>query len=360
VKPVHLLVAALFAAAAFAGCADSPSQATTHGDTACRLDGSACPGSLVAPKVDARKTLDDLKSFSQAYPYRQSGSPTHLQARDDLAARFKADGLAVVRQSFSSSVIGGQGPYMGENVLGFKWGSDRTHWVVVGAHYDVTEGAVYGTYDDGSGTALTFELAQAFANLNTTRTLVFAEFDQEERGLIGSSAFVETVLDGTFAKVSPEMPANVTLDGMIDLDMIGITWPHPAHMVVWENSPGLTAKVQELANATGMPADHLEFRKPKGGSSDGASFIKAGIATAYFWSDWDEYTMPGGAQVPVASGYVGTYPWWHKLDTYDTMVASAGNEATLTAGFQTTLDIVSPLLAHMAGPAFVPDPEESK
>ena len=41
------------------------------------------------------------------------------------------------------------------------------------------------------------------------------------------------------------------------------------------------------------------------------------------------------------------------------MLVSAGDEATLVAGFQTGLDIVSPLLLYMTTPAFVPDPEES-
>lgn len=353
-KPSAFLVAALALCALLAGCSQSQSGSPPASGPAC-ASGDGCAALAAAPKVDARKTLDDLRDFSSSYPYRQSGTPTHLAARDDLAARFAAAGLEVVRQKFPShgtSTAGGPAPtFDGENVLGFKWGSDRSRWIVVGAHYDVTEGAVYGTYDDGSGTAMVFELAAAFAKVNTTRTIVFAEFDQEEMGLIGSSAFIEAVTDGKF-------PYNGTLDGMVDLDMVGITWPHPAHLIVWENSASLTAQVQNLTAAVGVPGDHVEFRRSRGGSSDGAAFIQAGVATAYFWSDWDQFFLPGGTEMPYARGYVGSYPWWHKADTYDTMLVSAGDEATLQAGFQTTLDVVSPLLAHMAGPAWVPDPEE--
>ncbi|MEA3166920.1 MAG: aminopeptidase YwaD [Thermoplasmata archaeon] len=352
-------VATLLLIASLAGCADRSTDPATGNDPACTTgatDGAACTAAIMAPKVDARKTLDDLRDFSESFPYRQSGTPTHLASRDDLAGRLEAAGLEVVRDSFPSagtSTAGGPEPeFEGENILGFKWGTDRSHWIVVGAHYDITEGAVYGTYDDGSGTAMVFELAAAFADVQTERTLVFAEFDQEEMGLVGSRAFIEHVLDGEFTH-------NGTIDGMVDLDMIGITWPHPADIIVWENSAALTAKVQELAAAVGVPSDHLQFRKSFGGSSDGAAFIDAGIATAYFWSDWDEYYLPDGSMMPdTPLPYVGPYPWWHKLDTYETMVVSAGDEATLQAGFQTTLDIVSPLLFHMASPAFVPDPEE--
>jgi len=333
--------------AALAGCLSNGAVKPLPGPNT-TLAGS----NMTAPKVDARQTLDLLRSFSQAYPYRQSGTTTHQASRDALEKIFKDAGLETMRQKFPSSGPAPVNAYEGQNVIGIKWGADRSHWIVVGAHYDVTEGAVYGTYDDGSGTILTAKLAQAFAKIDTDRTIAFVEFDQEERGLVGSSAFVKSVLDGSFHAGNV---SDVTVDGMIDLDMVGITWPHPAHLIVWQNSPELTAMTRVLANATGMPAQNLEFRKPKGGSSDGASFIRQNISTAYFWSDWDDYILPTGQAPPVSSGYVGPYPWWHKLDTYDTMVASAGDEATLTKGFQTTLDIVSPLLAYAASSAYVPD-----
>ncbi|MEK6975690.1 MAG: M28 family peptidase [Candidatus Thermoplasmatota archaeon] len=319
---------------------DGPSQVDLD-LAACGL-GNATACAAIAPHVDARTLLDNLQQFSSAHPYRSTGSPTMAAARDDLAARLASAGLDVVRQDFAGG---------GQNILGFKWGLDREHWIVIGAHYDVTEGAVYGTYDDGSGTAFVFELASAFQAINTTRTIVFAEFDQEEMGLVGSQAFIEAVVDGTFVHAG-------TLDGMIDIDMFGITYPHPAHAIVWENSPTLTQRILDIAQATGVPQEVFVFRASPVGSSDGAAFISAGIATAYFFSDWDEYYLPAGIQYPADPiAYAGTYPWWHKADTYETMLVSAGDEATLVAGFQTGLDIVSPLLLSMTTPGFVPDPE---
>jgi len=339
-----LLAVALLVAPALAGCIGSPaaSTASAPSDAAALLAGNATP-----PK--AREVLDALKSFSEAYPYRQSGTPNHLAARDALEKTMKDAGLETERQDFESVGPVAAVPVAGQNVIGIKWGEDREHWVVVGAHYDVTEGAVYGTYDDGSGTVDVVELAKAFAKVNTTRTLAFIEFDQEERGLVGSHAFVESVAKGTFKH-------KIAVDAMLDLDMVGITWPHPANLICWQNSPSLQAEVRLLANASKIPADHLEFRKPKGGSSDGASFIGVNVSTVYFWSDWDEYVLPDGSIAPdTPVPYVGPYPWWHKMDTYETMVASAGDEATLEAGFQTTMNVVTPLLAYMASSAFVPD-----
>src|ERR1051326_4610579 len=110
-KPTALLLAALASAAVLAGCAQSE-----HAQV-CPVASGSCDGLAPAaapwPKVDAATTLADLKQFSQAYPYRQSGTPTHLQARDDLAGRFAADGLTVVRQDFKSSFE--QVPYSGRS-----------------------------------------------------------------------------------------------------------------------------------------------------------------------------------------------------------------------------------------------------
>jgi hypothetical protein len=343
------------------GCMQATQTSTSTGPAGICVDASIqpCPADLAAPKVDARKVLDDLKAFSEAFPYRQSGSPTHVAAREDLAGRFKAAGLEVVREQFPSAKVGqlkDQLSYVGENVIGVKWGSDRTHFIVVGAHYDVTEGAVYGTYDDGSGTALVFKLAEAFAKVPTNRTILFAEFDQEELGLVGSRYLLNQTEIGAF-------PLPGVVEGMIDLDMVGITWPHPAKLIVWQDSPALKARIVQLAADAKVPADHLVFRKTLGGSSDGQTFLDAKVPTAYFWSDWDEYILPDGSilprtGLPSVGGYAGSYPWWHKLDTYDTMVASAGDEATLQAGFQTTLDIVSPLLLDMTRPAFTLDVDQ--
>lgn len=342
-RPLAVLSLVLLAAPILAGCVQPP--AATIRAPATASDAAALAN--LSPKVDAKATLSMLKEFSQAYPYRQSGSPTHDSSRAALEKAFKDAGLDTMRQTFPSGGVGPVPlPYNGQNIIGIKWGDDKSHWIVVGAHYDVTEGAVFGTYDDGSGTILTAKLAQAFAKLGTKRTIAFIQFDQEERGLVGSRAFVKSVLDGVFKAGDI---TNVTVDGMIDLDMVGITWPHPAHLVGWQNSPSIQNKTRALATGLGMPESNLEFRKPRGGSSDGKSFIDANVATIYFWSDWDDVVTKDGTKVPAS------YPFWHQADTYDTMVEMAGDEATLQKGFQTTLDIVSPLLVWMSGDAFVPD-----
>jgi N-acetylated-alpha-linked acidic dipeptidase len=76
-------------------------------------------------------------------------------------------------------------------------------WVVVGGHRDAWSP---GAADDISGTVTVLEAAHAFAELaragvRPARTVVFATWDAEEWGLIGSTEFVEEMADSLRAHV---------------------------------------------------------------------------------------------------------------------------------------------------------------
>jgi Zn-dependent M28 family amino/carboxypeptidase len=283
----------------------------------------------------------ELHGFVQQFPYRQSGQAMHEGARDWLADRLEGAGLEVLRHRFPAGTAG-LPLYEGENIVGVKWGSDRRHWVVVGAHYDTTEGSVQGAYDDGGGTLMVVALAEAFASASTDRTIAFALFDQEDRGFLGTHAFVRDALQGRLG--------DVVLDAAVDLDMVGITWPHPAPLGCWVNSPTMKGWVETLRAQAGMPAEKVEYRVPNGGTTHAAAFVEAGIAQASFWSNMDQAVMADGTTLP------GANPWWHSGDTWETMLLMAGDEATLRAGFQTVLDIASGLAWRAADRGFTPDP----
>ncbi len=107
-----------------------------------------------------------------------------------------------------------------ENVLGYIEGSDlKNELVVVTAHYDhlgKTDDVVFnGADDDGSGTVGVIELAQTFAKAKKEgngprRSMLFMTVAGEEKGLLGSSYYVQ----------HPEFPlANTVCD--LNMDMIG-------------------------------------------------------------------------------------------------------------------------------------------
>jgi N-acetylated-alpha-linked acidic dipeptidase len=80
------------------------------------------------------------------------------------------------------------------NVIGTVMGTEQPEqWVIAGNHRDAWE---FGASDPGSGTAAMLEAVHGIGELlksgwRPRRTIVFASWDAEEQGLIGSTEFVE-------------------------------------------------------------------------------------------------------------------------------------------------------------------------
>ena len=91
-------------------------------------------------------------------------------------------------------VVQDPAPVMIENVVAWlDGGALADEWVVIGAHRDAWG---YGAVDNGSGTAVLLESARvlgaaAAAGWRPDRTIVFAAWDGEEWGLVGSTEWVE-------------------------------------------------------------------------------------------------------------------------------------------------------------------------
>jgi hypothetical protein len=108
------------------------------------------------------------------------------------------------------------------NVVGLLEGSDpqlKDEWVIVCAHFDHNgadgEQIYHGADDDGSGTAGLLEIAEAYAlaaarGQRPRRSVLFAAWNAEERGLLGAWAYVE----------QPLHPLSRTV-AVLNMDMIG-------------------------------------------------------------------------------------------------------------------------------------------
>jgi len=100
------------------------------------------------------------------------------------------------------------------NVAATRAGSQRpTEVFVIGAHFDTVPGSP-GADDNASGVAGLLELARIFGQHSFGSSVSFVAFDQEESGLLGSTAYA-SALQATGASVI----------GMISLEMIGFTSP---------------------------------------------------------------------------------------------------------------------------------------
>ena len=119
----------------------------------------------------------------------------------------------------------------GTNLLGIVKGTAHPErYIVVSAHYDhlgVRNGAIYpGADDNASGSAALIGIAQWTIAHPPQNSIVFAWFDGEESGLLGSKSFVErnvVPLDRIIADVNLDMVSR-SVSG--ELNVIGARhWP---------------------------------------------------------------------------------------------------------------------------------------
>jgi Peptidase family M28/PA domain len=154
----------------------------------------------------------------------------------------------------------------------------RSGTVLLGAHLDsVANGP--GINDNGSGSVLVLEVARQARRLGVRRArgLRFAFWGGEELGLLGSSAYVQS-LSGR---------GRSELLGVLNFDMVGS--PNFGRFVYdGERSPPGSARIEALFSAhfaaRGLDAEEL----PLGGGSDHAPFAQAGIPVGGLFTGADE------------------------------------------------------------------------
>lgn len=173
------------------------------------------------------------------------------------------------------------------NVVGVLPGTDpdlRDEWVLVGAHHDhvgafVGQGDTIfnGADDNASGVSGVLELAQAFASRGEgpARTMVFATFSAEEKGLLGSRALVE----------QGALPLD-KLVFMLNLDMIG----RNSEAGVQVFGDGYVRDLRDLVEQVNGPQGiELAFAgQSYSGNSDHDAFYRQGIPFMFFFTGTHE------------------------------------------------------------------------
>jgi hypothetical protein len=188
------------------------------------------------------------------------------RARDWLVNKFNQFGYTnVTTPTFS---YGGDTHY---NVKAVKTGTAEPNKVIViGGHYDTyngqSAGSVFapGSDDDGSGTALTLEVARVLANVPLRKTVIFMPFSAEEQGLIGSNAAATTFRN-----------AGTNVEAMLNYDMVGYVENTPWSLSL---SSGNNTAYRDLTAANIWRVTTLAPRiVSMGSSSDHFSFHQQGF-----------------------------------------------------------------------------------
>ncbi|WP_321344985.1 M20/M25/M40 family metallo-hydrolase [uncultured Draconibacterium sp.] len=169
------------------------------------------------------------------------------------------------------------------NVLGYIEGENKDEFIVVGGHYDHLgkwDGVIYnGADDNASGTVGVMEIAKAFmaTGKKPEKSVVFAAWTGEEKGLFGSTYFVRD---------AKEKNENVVLN--LNYDMIarnpeGDTLGNQAHMVYTEANTVIGETTKKNIEDFDINLD-LELRPSErpGGGSDHAPFAQEDIPIFYF------------------------------------------------------------------------------
>ncbi|NKI33294.1 M28 family metallopeptidase [Croceivirga thetidis] len=157
---------------------------------------------------------DDLKG-------RDSGSKGIEKAAKFIEAKFTASGVKPYYASYRD-VLSNFSPEA-FNMVGVVEGNDpilKNEYIVIGAHYDHIGivGAVNGdtiangANDNASGTTTVLELARYFGSMKTNkRSLIFALFSAEEKGLLGSKHLAKRMKG-----------ENLNLYAMLNFEMVGV------------------------------------------------------------------------------------------------------------------------------------------
>ncbi|MBI2619290.1 MAG: M28 family peptidase [Ignavibacteriales bacterium] len=204
----------------------------------------ACPAMAQSPSGE------DLHRWVRGIEGRDSQG-----RRDFVKQELNKLPVAFVALPFSRTITSGarQREITGENiVVGLGKGKQT---LVVGAHMDAAPESP-GANDNGSGVAVVLGLIQAFKDHAWNHRAFFCFFDQEEEGLIGSQAFVESYSD------------SLNHRAMINLDVAGTGTEIYVGPVGGGDDDFLMPLVRRAAALTGYafheseyypPSDHLSF-----------------------------------------------------------------------------------------------------
>jgi hypothetical protein len=226
----------------------------------------------------------EVQTIIGGQPYtivsRHWNNPSNDMAANYIKQKLDSYGLVTYDQWFSGT---------GRNVYGVQLGSLYPNKkYIICAHYDdMPSGSTApGADDNGSGTAAVLEAARIFTQYNSTYTIIYALWDEEERGLYGSAYYAQQAHN-----------SGDSIMGVINMDMIAYDGDNDGvgeiHVRSFANSYNLKDKMIEV-NTTYNIADSLNVQDPGTTASDQASFWNNGygailLIEEYFGNDFNPY-----------------------------------------------------------------------
>ena len=233
--------------------------------------------------VDARAIVEILASDS--LQGRKAGEEGGFMAAEYITAMLGEWGVEPLGdQGFLQPfTIGGCAM---NNILAVIPGKSK-EYVVVGAHYDhvgidttiVGDNCFNGADDTASGVSAVLQIARAVKKMRKTpeRSIIFAFWDGEEKGLLGSKYFVENC--AFLSDVSAYMNFDMIGRGPVD---------KPKHLTYFYTAShpafGDWLKEDMSVRAFSFIPDYRAWERPTDGS-DNAYFAKNGIPIVWYHTE---------------------------------------------------------------------------
>ncbi|GGW24103.1 M28 family metallopeptidase [Arenibacter certesii] len=174
-------------------------------------------------KIISFLASDELKG-------RESGTEEINIAGQYIEDYLKNHGVAPYFSSYKDTLSNFELPTY--NIVGYLEGTDKklkNEFVVIGAHYDhigivppvAGDSIANGANDNASGTTAVLEFARYFGEArNNKRSIIFALFSAEEKGLLGAKHLAEKLKN-----------ANLDLYTMLNFEMIGLPMPDKDYLM---------------------------------------------------------------------------------------------------------------------------------
>ena len=238
-------------------------------------------GSRVAARyIVSRLKQDGIRPLDEN-GYYQSFEACSKERQQRGRWQVHLDSVAILKQGTHRSL-------KMNNVLAYIPGRRSDEYVIIGAHFDhlgvdetLANDKIYnGADDNASGVSAVLQIAHAFilSGQKPLRNVIFAFWDGEEKGLLGSKYFVQTC------------PFVSQIKGYLNFDMIGRNNKpeQPKHVVYFYTAahPSFGDWLKKDIKKYGLQLepDYRAWDNPVGGSDNG-TFAKAGIPIIWYHTD---------------------------------------------------------------------------
>jgi len=205
---------------------------------------------------------------------RLRGTPGNALATKYVTQRLSAYGLSVQVQTYNPP---------SSNVIAVQQGSDSPQRkVIICAHFDAIASGdtIPGADDNASGTAAVIEAARILSKYRFGRTTVYALWNEEEQGLIGSARYVQSIAN----------PRD-SVEAIVNLDMIA-----------WDSNNDMKAQIHASGVARSAAlADTMLYVNETYGIGLQPSIFNPGTGASDHSSFWNS----GRSAVLLIEGYYG-------------------------------------------------------